>query len=151
MDLINFIPDGFKRAVTIKITRWAGGLAGGAVFGYLMAHSDILSWVNQACASLSSEDAMKGFVGAGAVALLALFSSIKDAQNVTGKMASAAAAGYDKGQAQAVRQAAQQGAEAQASADTAKIAAVADAMKQADQASKQDKAGLVAALKTGAF
>lgn len=151
MDLMALVPDGFKRAIAAKAARWVGTLAGGAVFGFLLSHSQVTAWLNQACASMSSADALKEFAGGAAVALLALFSSIKDAKSVNGKIATAAAAGYDKGQTQAIQKAMQQGVEVQATADETKIEAVADAMKTADTATKTDKANLVAAIKSGSF
>jgi len=150
MDLNNVF-SGLKWAMAAKFARWGGTLLGGAAAGWLASHAGVLNVLNQACASLSSTTAMEGLAGAGAVALVTLLSSIKDGKNVNGKMAVAASAAFDKGQAVALQQAMQEGADVQASADQAKIAAVASAMAQANTATKTDKTSLVAALKNGSF
>lgn len=144
-------PTGLKGAITTGVARWAGALAGGAAFGFLLSHTQVTAWLNQACTSLNSEDALKEFFGAAAVAAVPLVLSIKDKFNVNGKMAAAAAAGFDKGQAQVIQQAQEQGANVQTIGNGIKAAAVADALKQADTATKAEKAAVVGALKSGTF
>lgn len=148
---MNFIPDGLKRAIATKVARWLGTLAAGSIAGFILSHSQLLAVLNQACASLNSEDAMKAFGGALAVAGLALASSLKDAKTVNGKMAVASSASFDAGVARAQEIAAQAGADQQSVSDQAKVAAVAQAMRSADTASKQDRAAVVDALKKGEF
>lgn len=151
MTLNRLIPNGFKRAIVGKVARWVGTLAGGAIASYFATHSQVLDFVNQACASLNSADAMKAVFGGGAVALLSLIYSLKDAKNVDGKMAVATSTAFDAGVAHAQTQAGQAGADLQAVRDETKIAAVAQAMASANLASKEDKATIVSALKTGTF
>jgi hypothetical protein len=150
MDLSNVLK-GLRTAMAAKLARWVGTLLGGAAAAWLADHAGVLNFLNQACASLSSTEAMEGFAGAAAVAAVTLLSSIRDGKNVNAKMAVTAAAAFDKGQALALQTAMQQGAEVQASTDQAKIAAVASAMAEANTATKTDKASLVAALKSGTF
>lgn len=151
MGIPNLKPTGLQSAIINGIGRWAGGIAGGAAFMFLASHTELLAWLNQACASLNDEDTLKGFFGAAIVAGIPLVLTIRDKLNVNGKMATAAAAGYDKGQAQAIQQAMQQGATVQPTGNGTKAAAVADALKHADTASKETKAAVVSALRTGSF
>lgn len=85
--------DGLKQAIAAKAARWAGTLAGGAVFGFLLSHTQIMSWVTQACASIGSKQTMEEFAGGAAVALLPLIYSIMDAKNVDAKVKAAAITG----------------------------------------------------------
>jgi hypothetical protein len=147
MNLISLLPGGLKGAFAAKLARWVGTLVGGAVGGLVLSNTHLMSFLTQACASLSSEDAMKAGFGALFVAGLTLASSLKDAAKVDGKMAVTASNAYDAGRAQGQME----GAEVQVSADTHKVAAVAEAMKAADAATKQDRATIVGALKTGSF
>jgi hypothetical protein len=85
--------DGLQRALALKAARWAGTLAGGAIFGFLLSHTQIMAWVTQACSSLSSKDTLEDFAGGVAVALLPLVYSILDAKNVDAKVKAAAITG----------------------------------------------------------
>lgn len=151
MDPTTASNSGLRKAITTGVAKWVGTLAGGAAFGFLLSHTQVTAWLNQACASLNSEDALKGFFGAAFVAAIPLVLSIKDKFNVNAKMATAAAAGFDKGQAQAIQKAADQGAEVSPIGNGTKAAAVAEALQHADTASKADKAAVVSALKAGSF
>lgn len=141
--MLNFLnwltPAGLKHAILLGGARWVGTLIGGAVAAWAFSHSDVMAWVNQACAAMSSPAAMTTGISGAAVALACLFFSIKDKTGVDTKMKVVGATAFD------------QGASAQSDSNQAKVAGVAIAMKAADTAAPATKAAIVIALKNGTF
>lgn len=148
MNWLKGIFGGVIKAGAMALARHAATLAGGTILTWLLSHH-----VNSDFATRLVGDFQDIILTASGAGLLAagIGTSLKDVGSVNGKMAVVAAAAVDMGRAQGLQQAMQQGATLQASADDAKIASVASAMKEADKATKTDKAALVAALKAGTF
>ena len=82
---------------------------------------------------------------------LGIWLSQKNATDGKAQTAVAASVAYDTGQAHAIQQASQAGADVQASSDTRKIAAVSDAMQTAASAAPATKAALLASIKARSF
>src|SRR4051812_8955072 len=116
MNLIGLLPDGMRRAIAGKAIKWLATMAAGAAANWLA----LLLAKYGLPTDGQTGDVIKEISGA-VFALVAgggaLLFSLLDAKNVNGKMAAAAAAGFDKGQARILQQAMQQGADVQASAD----------------------------------
>lgn len=135
--------DGLKRAMVLQGVRWAATLFGGSIALFAFSHTQIMAWVQQACALMSSQQAMEIGLPAFAVAIASLAFGVKDTKNVNGKMAVTAATAYDQGVAI--------GCGTQATSDTSKVAAVSAAMKAADTSAPATQAAVVNAIKSGTF
>ncbi len=144
MDFLKKCFSGLIKAGAMALARHAATLAGGAVLTWLLSHHVQADFATRLVGDL--QDALLTVAGAGLVAT-GIGASLKDVSSVNGKVAVTASAAYDAGRAQGQ----QEGVDAQAANDNTKVAAVADAIKTADTATKQDKASIVAALKTGTF
>lgn len=135
---------GLAKAAVLALARHAATFVGGAVLTWLLSHHVASDFATRLVGDL--QDMILTGTGVG-LAAFGVSTSLKDVGNVHGKIAVTASAAYDAGRAQGQ----QEGVSAQAANDNAKVAAVSQAMQAADQASKQDRAAVVQALKTGAF
>lgn len=88
--------DGLKRAMILQGVRWAAGVIGGGVAVFAFSHAQIMAWVQQACALMSSQQAMEVGLPAFAVAVASLILGLKDNVNVNAKVVTAAATGSVK-------------------------------------------------------
>ena len=88
--LNSILPDGLERAMVMKGARWAGTFLGGAIATWAFAHTQLMAWVDQACAAMSSPEAMTMGISGIAGAAATLFLSLKDAKTVNAKVITAA-------------------------------------------------------------
>lgn len=143
-DLFSKMFSGVIKAGAMAVARHVATLAGTAVLTWLLSHHIGSDFASRLVGDF--QDMILTAAGAGLLAA-GVGTSLKDVGSVNGKVAVTASAAYDAGRTQGE----QDGVGAQVAADTAKVSAVAAAMKAADAATPQDKKAVVAALKAGTF
>ena len=127
---------GVIKAGALALARHAATLVGTALLTWLLSHHVGSDFAARLVGDV--QDIIMTVTGAGLLAA-GVGASLKDVGNVGGKMAVATTIAY------------QQGVAAQTTTDETKVQAVAQAMKAADTATKQDKQSVLAALKAGTF
>lgn len=144
MDFLKKCFSGLIKAGAMALARHAATLAGSALLTWLLSHHVGADFATRLVGDL--KDAMLTATGAALVAA-GIGASLKDVKTVSGKLAVTGSESYDAGRAKGQME----GAGVQAAADLGKVQAVSEAMKAADTATKQDRASVVAALKSGTF